>query len=624
MAIVKKISELIPKGSALGNTDLLIVGVDNGTDYDLKSVTGAQLLGTVVSQTITDGVTTKSPSENVVFDALDLKVDKVVGSRLITTAEGTVLGNTSGTNTGDETSSTIKTKLGITTLSGSNTGDQDLTPYATKSAPTFTGLTTLDTFKVTTGNYITPVDVVGIDVLGNVNRISASNGRTALGLGTLATQNGTFSGTSSGTNTGDQIISDATITTTDITTNNVSITKHGFAPKAPNNTTTFLRGDGTWATPSAGSSGGIWGIANSSGVYTYYATWALAVAAATSGQVIELFADITETTSTYILKNGVNVNGNGHTITFSTTTNGFDDNSVACTVVFSNITIIKTSTPDTAAIKCFNASSDIGGYSAIIKVTIGGVIGFYGSGTVWGFTVTGLGYSILTRFGTSLNINNCYVIGAIDGNGGTTIINNSYIKSSGTAVAGSPAMNNCTVIATGGGAYAGNGKNITNCSFISMTSNVISGGGIFENCYIYSAAERPINADVNAQFHNCYIESAVAYINQFNTGTNYYNCTLKSKLDVLFYTGTQKLYNCTLINEWNNSSGRITNGCVNVVMVNNYISIANSSAFVNYATSATNIYMYGNAIKGTSNINSAVITNLQTNTADAQGNIILN
>lgn len=38
--------------------------------------------------------------------------------------------NLSGTNTGDETDSTIKTKLGITTLSGSNTGDQDLSGYA--------------------------------------------------------------------------------------------------------------------------------------------------------------------------------------------------------------------------------------------------------------------------------------------------------------------------------------------------------------------------------------------------------------------------------------------------------------------------------------------------------------
>ncbi len=40
---------------------------------------------------------------------------------------------------------------------------------------------------------------------------------------------------------------------TDIVTNNVSATAHGFAPKFPNNTTTFLRGDGTYAAPAASS-----------------------------------------------------------------------------------------------------------------------------------------------------------------------------------------------------------------------------------------------------------------------------------------------------------------------------------------------------------------------------------
>ena len=35
----------------------------------------------------------------------------------------------------------------------------------------------------------------------------------------------------------------------DNTTNDVSITKHGYTPKAPNDTAKFLRGDGTWATP---------------------------------------------------------------------------------------------------------------------------------------------------------------------------------------------------------------------------------------------------------------------------------------------------------------------------------------------------------------------------------------
>lgn len=44
-------------------------------------------------------------------------------------------------------------------------------------------------------------------------------------------------------------VTDANLSTSDITTNDVSTTKHGFAPKAPNNTSQFLRGDGTWAAP---------------------------------------------------------------------------------------------------------------------------------------------------------------------------------------------------------------------------------------------------------------------------------------------------------------------------------------------------------------------------------------
>ena len=46
----------------------------------------------------------------------------------------------------------------------------------------------------------------------------------------------------------DNGVTDATLTLTDVTTNDVSITKHGFAPKAPNDTTKFLRGDATWNT----------------------------------------------------------------------------------------------------------------------------------------------------------------------------------------------------------------------------------------------------------------------------------------------------------------------------------------------------------------------------------------
>jgi hypothetical protein len=123
--------------------------------------------------------------------------------------------------------------------------------------------------------------------------------RTTLGLGTLATQSGTFSGTSSGTNTGDQTISltgDVTGSGTgsfaatianDAVTNaklaNVSTATikgrvsastgdpedltgtqattlldtftsslKGLAPSSGGGTSNFLRADGTWAAPSGG------------------------------------------------------------------------------------------------------------------------------------------------------------------------------------------------------------------------------------------------------------------------------------------------------------------------------------------------------------------------------------
>lgn len=46
-------------------------------------------------------------------------------------------------------------------------------------------------------------------------------------------------------------LAEAALAMTDITTNDVSTTKHGFVPKAPNDTTKFLRGDATYAVPAA-------------------------------------------------------------------------------------------------------------------------------------------------------------------------------------------------------------------------------------------------------------------------------------------------------------------------------------------------------------------------------------
>ena len=42
-------------------------------------------------------------------------------------------------------------------------------------------------------------------------------------------------------------VNEAGITLSDVITDNVSISMHGFCPKAPNNTSYFLRGDGVWS-----------------------------------------------------------------------------------------------------------------------------------------------------------------------------------------------------------------------------------------------------------------------------------------------------------------------------------------------------------------------------------------
>jgi hypothetical protein len=51
-------------------------------------------------------------------------------------------------------------------------------------------------------------------------------------------------------------IKDSDLALTDITTNDVSTSKHGFVPKAPNTAAQFLNGEGAWSIPSSSGSGG--------------------------------------------------------------------------------------------------------------------------------------------------------------------------------------------------------------------------------------------------------------------------------------------------------------------------------------------------------------------------------
>jgi hypothetical protein len=118
-----------------------------------------------------------------ILDDADASAQRTtLGLGTLATQSGTFSGTSSGTNTGDQT-------ITLTSdVTGSGTGS-----FAT----------TIAAGVVSTSKLGGDITTAGKALLDDAD---AAAQRTTLGLGTLATQSGTFSGTSSGTNTGDQTI----------------------------------------------------------------------------------------------------------------------------------------------------------------------------------------------------------------------------------------------------------------------------------------------------------------------------------------------------------------------------------------------------------------------------------
>ncbi len=117
----------------------------------------------------------------------------------LATQSGTFSGTSSGTNSGDVT---------IGTANGLSLSGQALS-LTVASASVTGALTSADwtifNSKQPAGAYLTSeLDPLALKITSNLSDLNnVTTARSNLGLGTLATQNGTFSGTSSGTNTGD-------------------------------------------------------------------------------------------------------------------------------------------------------------------------------------------------------------------------------------------------------------------------------------------------------------------------------------------------------------------------------------------------------------------------------------
>jgi len=410
--------------------------------------------------------------------------------------------------------------------------------------------------------------------------------------------------------------------------------------------TSDANGLATWQTPSS-SSGGQFGISDSSGVYTYYTTLTLAIAAAVSGDTIEMFTDVEETTNTTItLIDEITINGNGHTYTLNVddTADAFTFTVANGTAYFNNIKVVRTGRAlgtATGAIGNF-VNNTIKCQGAVFINDYGR--GFIGDGgSIYNAHIISVEHGIYAPF-SSKNLYNCHIEVSSSSAMGTYLsgglVNNCYVKAVGIAINVSAGQiynsigistNNYGISSNGeiydsiGKSTSGiglNGQRATNCVGISSTNygtNVsesrnstfisVSGRGAFrgnhQNATIISSSNIGINEPVNLD--SCYIESSSNIPINFRDNSEIRNSSISSK--------------------WNNAGGHGTTSFVartNPIVTNTSIKVANASAYCLNMYPSSTLRFANNSFSGaTTPVNTSNVTQGIVNTSDSQGNILV-
>ena len=415
----------------------------------------------------------------------------------------------------------------------------------------------------------------------------------------------------------------------------------------------------------SGGASGVWGISNSSGVYTYYTTLTLAMAAAVSGNVIEMFSDVTETGAVSItLKTGVNINGNGHTYTLNTTTttDAFTDGSIEVKMTFFNITLVRSGTGAGRVIALNVISNELIGISCTVKVISNNSWGISASptgiynGTINGFNViaTGTGSigiriirgvviscNVLSSSGAAFacqitNLIDCYgeCLGAGEGiacsGGATNYISNSTGKSNtGYGLSTGIITTNCFGISSSTHGIYSTGASINNShGYTSSGCGIFMQGGTATNCYFYTASGRTILAQPGV-INNTYAYSATDSALSAYSITKCNNCTFETLAgaNAVDFTNAGAnityLNNCVMVNNWNNAGGNGVTPIANSSILNSTFEVTNAAAKAIYSASALTIKYANNSFKGSTNPISTTVTQGIVNTFDNQGNILI-
>jgi hypothetical protein len=173
-----------------------------GTDYQIPLTAGTNYI--VPNGAITGATKTKITfdTKGLITEGVDATTADIAPSsnrNYVTDVQSGVISNTSGINTGDETTSSIKSKLDITTLSGSNTGDQI---NITGNAATSTTATTAGNITATSNTTLTSVsnlNTVGTITSGVWSGTTVAVEKGGTGLTAAGTAGQILTSTGSGT-----------------------------------------------------------------------------------------------------------------------------------------------------------------------------------------------------------------------------------------------------------------------------------------------------------------------------------------------------------------------------------------------------------------------------------------
>ena len=386
-----------------------------------------------------------------------------------------------------------------------------------------------------------------------------------------------------------------------------------------------------------GASYGIVATYDSSGVPTFHASLSAAITAASAGDTVQIYSDINETSAvTVTCKNGVNINFNGFTYTLNNagTNDAFSVPTGVSMEMFNGKVVRSGGTSSTSNSLALNlaGTGTFKAYNMVFENDFG--YACKAAKTLYGGRYYGLVYGLYV---SSAKVYNTYSEG--DSIGIYLINNGIAYNSEGYSSSGYGIYNNnsqayfCLGRSNGSvGFYSSNGQ-VHDCKGYSTADVGISlnNSVYFSNIYGFSGASYGVSLKGNGS--GVFGYSTASYGVYFSSGSGNWLfgnvkalSTAASGLYVLNNAGKVEFTSLDVCSTWDNASGHgiIVTGTDNDIIFNGgSVRVKNASANCLYNGSAKSCYFNSLSFLNSTTAVNANITNLQTNTPDAYGNILV-